>query len=161
VSVPYERTRFAVGMRPDETLRRSVAAAEKALRAEFGEEDRVQCEADVRAVLATPCGRRFMMMVFGRARVFGSIFGECREHDDLVYQTGRREFGCEIYALVNRASPGQMRLAFEERDRLVAERNRRIADSVKRIEIESGVPARDAEVDANAGEALITQGDQT
>lgn len=120
-------------LRPDERRRSREADVRKRLRAGFGEEDERTGAEDVRAVMATPEGRRFMMMVVGRARVFGSVYDQCRQRDDLVYQTGRREFGCELYALVNRCAPGEMRRAFEERDALVAARNRRIEEELERI----------------------------
>lgn len=151
------------GIRADEALRRRCAEAEKELRAQFGDDDAIQGEADCREILATPAGRRFVMMLLARTRVFGSVFAECRGRDDLVYQTGRREFGCEVYALVNRCAPDRMREAFDERNAVMAERRRRIADAVKRIEIEEGVPPSEAAADARANEALslTNKGDQT
>lgn len=156
-----DRIRNTIGLRADEVVRRRVEAAKKALDAEFVAEDARRGEEDVRTVLSTPEGRRFVMMIVGRSHVFGSVFAGCRGRDDLVYQTGRREFGCEIYALVNRCAPGLMRQAFDERDAVMSERTRRKTDAVKRVEIEEGVAQRDAARDAEIDAISETQGDQT
>ncbi len=101
------------GRRADEARRRRAGGAREALEAEFRAEDGRQAEEDVRAVLATPEGRRLMMLVADRARVFGSFARDCRGYQDLVYLSGRRDFGCELYELANRSAPGWTRQAFD------------------------------------------------
>jgi len=97
----------------------------KAFYEQCGKDDAEQLDNDLREVMSTGAGRRLLMAVLGKARVFGSIYAEANNPTDLAYLTGRRELGCELYAAVNRVVPEVVTLAIKERNDVMKERHER------------------------------------
>jgi hypothetical protein len=93
---------------------------------QFGREDADQESADYKELMKIPAFRRVLMGIISRARVFGSVYPESNNANELAYLTGRREYGCEIYALANKADPTGVVEAMTERSKILKFRNQRI-----------------------------------
>lgn len=82
-------------------------------RIEAAEQYRAQLEADWKAVLALPAGRRLVWNITQeRAGVLRASFGPTDR--DSAYREGRRSIGLEMLAEVKRLAPAEFREMVEE-----------------------------------------------
>ena len=81
-------------------------------------------EADIKAVMETPEGRRlFLSIVFA-----GGVYTHSNRDDNVAYLTGRRDAALEVMAKVNMYAPELVLLARKERNDLIAGRNRQLEE---------------------------------
>ena len=93
--------------------------AQEALDRSFRAQDRKQEEADLRAILSTPHGRRWFLRLIGQT----GVYGHSERGDDLPYRAGRRDIGIEIMHDANDVAADMVLLARQERHVLISERN--------------------------------------
>lgn len=87
-------------------------------------QDMVQNAEDIRAVMATPAGRRlFHSMTLHQ----GGIYRHSHPEDDRAYCDGRRDAMIELMAAVNAIVPEMVLLAIKEHNDVITARN----DSLK------------------------------
>ncbi len=93
--------------------------------AAFRDEDDAAFAADIAAVMATAAGRR----LFSASLAKGGVYRFSRPDDNLAYHAGRRDAALEMLQAVNRHALKHAEQAQSERNALMSERNRRLADA--------------------------------
>jgi len=90
------------------------------LTAKHAAEDAIATRDDIKAVMATPAGRRlFMRLLTG-----GGIYRRTQADDDHRYADGRRDAALDVMAAVNASAQPEAMQALQESN-AVAERRRR------------------------------------
>ena len=84
-------------------------------------EDEATRRSDVRAILATPGGRRFLMHLITVSGVY-QPFTDLSPHD-LARNAGRRDLGLAIISIANHADSAAVLTATRERNALLSSRN--------------------------------------
>ncbi len=95
------------------------------LLAKFRDEDSDQIARDFAKIMAMPEGRRLLMWCLGK----GGVFRFSRPDDNLNYVAGCRDLALEFMTNANRYAPEEAHLAQKERNDLINERNRRLAEA--------------------------------
>ena len=93
--------------------------AQERLDQHFRDQDRQQAEKDLRDILSTPQGRRWLMLLIMQT----GVYGHSKKGDDVVYLAARRDVGIEILYDANDAAADLVLLARQERHALISQRN--------------------------------------
>lgn len=86
-------------------------------------------EADMRALLAAPTGRRILMRLITMSGIYRST--SAASDIGLAHEAGRRDFGLEILAAANRADAGGVLDAMRERHETIQSRQNEIITTAK------------------------------
>lgn len=95
--------------------------------------DEIQLAEDVRAVMATPAGRRLFMGMLTKSGIYTKS-----QPGRLEYDAGRRDAGLEALHIVNRFARVEAGLATDERDKMMADRNSELAAAKEQDRKERG-----------------------
>lgn len=106
--------------------------AQESMDRQFKAQDRRQEADDLRAILATPQGRRWFLRLIGQA----GVYGHTERGDDFTYRAGRRDIGIEILHDANDVAADMVLLARTERHQLIANRNQ----AMKNLETKENTP---------------------
>jgi hypothetical protein len=94
------------------------------LKNKWRREDEDQRRSDLRYILSTPSGRRFVMHLITISGTY-SMFRNLNPHD-MAVASGRRDMGLDIISQANHADSEAVLRATSERNTLIAERNKQI-----------------------------------
>ncbi len=94
------------------------------LKNKWRREDEDQRRSDLRYILSTPSGRRFVMHLITISGVY-SMF-RCLNPHDMAVASGRRDMGLDIISQANHADSEAVLRATAERNDLIALRNTQI-----------------------------------
>jgi Ser/Thr protein kinase RdoA (MazF antagonist) len=90
----------------DRQRERELREEEKAAVEQLRELERIQAEADLRAVMSSPAGRRFVWrLIEQRCGLHNGVYSPV--HSDMALAEGRRAIGRELLAEVHRVAPPQ------------------------------------------------------
>lgn len=98
----------------------------KKLHAQFAQDDYLQNQQDLKALLKIPAFRRFFVSVIKKAHVFGSIMTDESQTNSVMKNLGFRELGVDIYMTANQADGEMVLKAIQERTEVERERKARI-----------------------------------
>lgn len=106
--------------------------AQERLDQHFRDQDRRQAERDLRDILSTPQGRRWLILLIMQT----GVYGHSKKGDDVAYLAARRDVDIEVLHDANDVAADLVLLARQERHALISQRN----EDLKNLEPKDNTP---------------------